>query len=135
MNLFRQLFSRQMESLGTPSEPGIALVLRREVPAAQAEAVVTLARQSGLDHARPTPRCVGYRRVSDLGVVRQLYFLVFDLPGYQGFREQVAPIAGPGFEAGGLSSVMLMAAQPGFAGWQPIVVNAERDCVAPVTVR
>ena len=32
MNLFRQLFSRQMESLATPSVPGIALALRRELP-------------------------------------------------------------------------------------------------------
>ncbi len=136
MNLFRQLFSRQMESLSTPIEAGIPLVLRREVPADfKAEAVVRLARQAGFEQARLAPRCVGYRRISNLGVVRQLYFLAFDLPGYQRFRAQVAPIAGPGFEPDGLSPVLLMAAQPDFTGWQPIVVDAARDCVAGVTVR
>ena len=32
MNLFRQLFSRQMESMGTPSMPGIPLARRQELP-------------------------------------------------------------------------------------------------------
>ena len=55
MNLFRQLFSRQMESLGTPSQPGIPFVLRREIPSEiTADAVLALAREAGLDRAVPS---------------------------------------------------------------------------------
>jgi len=135
MNLFRQLFSRQMESLGTPSQPGIPLVLRREIPSEiSAEALLALARDAGLDHAVPAPKCVGYRRVSDPGITRQLYFMWFDVPGFDRFRQALAPQAGPGFAPAGLSPVLMMAAQPSFTGWLPVVVDQDRDCIAVVTV-
>jgi hypothetical protein len=136
LNLFRQLFRRQMESLGTPTAPGIVLVRRGELPAGVAAAdVLALARESGLDRATLTPRCVGYRRVSATGVTRQLYFVWFDLPEYDQFRRRLAAIAIPEFQPNGLSPVMLMAAEPGFDGWQPVVVDEAADCVAAITVR
>lgn len=135
MNLFRQLFARQMESLGAPSQPGIALALRRELPGdVTAEDVLLLARDAGLDRSSVAPRCVGYRRVSDRGIVRQLYFLWFDVTGFDAFRQALAARAGPDFNPRGLSPVMLMAAQPDFLRWQPIVVDEGRDCVAPVSL-
>lgn len=135
MNLFRQLFSRQMESLGTPSQPGIPLVLRREIPSElTADSIVAMARDAGLDRVTPAPKCVGYRRISDPGITRQLYFMWFDVPGFDRFRQVLASRAGPGFSAGGLSPVLLMAAQPNFDGWMPVVVDQDRDCIAPVTV-
>jgi hypothetical protein len=135
MNLFRQLFSRQMESLGTPSEPGIALALRREIPGEiTADAVLALARDAGIEQGVPAPACVGYRRVSDPGITRQLYFMWFDLPGFDRFRQALAARAGPGFAAAGLSPVMIMAGQPNLTGWQPIVVDRGRDCIAPVKI-
>ena len=135
MNLFRQLFSRQMESLGTPSQPGIPLVLRREIPSeTSADAVLALARDAGLDRATPAPKCVGYRRVSDPGITRQLYFMWFDVPGFDRFRQALAPLAGAGFAPAGLSPVMIMAGEPKLTGWQPIVVDQGRDCVAPVKI-
>ena len=135
MNLFRQLFSRQMESLGTPSQPGIALALRREIPSElSADEVLALARDAGLDQATPAPKCVGYRRVSDPGITRQLYFMWFDVAGFDRFRQALASRVGPGFTAGGLSPVLMMAAEPGFTGWMPVVVDPNRDCIAPVTV-
>ena len=135
MNLFRQLFSRQMESLGTPSQPGIPLVLRREIPSElSADSILAMARDAGLDHATPAPKCVGYRRISDPGITRQLYFMWFDVPGFDRFRQALASRVGPGLSAAGLSPVLMMAAQPGFTGWMPVVVDQDRDCIAPVTV-
>lgn len=135
MNLFRQLFSRQMESLGTPNQPGIPLVLRREMPAEiTADTVLALARDAGLEQAVPAPKCVGYRRVSDPGITRQLYFMWFDLPAFGRFRQALASRVGPGFTPGGLSPVMIMAAQPNLTGWQPVVVDQNRDCIAPVQI-
>ena len=136
MNLFRQLFSRQMESLGTPSQPGIALVLRREIPDdITADAVLAIAREAGLDRAVPAPKCLGYRRVSDPGITRQLYFMWFDVPGFDRFRQALASRIGAGFSAGALSPVLRMAAQPDFAGWMPVVVDQHRDCIAAVTIK
>lgn len=135
MTLFRMLFSRQMESLGTPSQPGIALVLRREIPIEiTADAVVALARDAGLEQGGPAPKCVGYRRISDPGITRQLYFMWFDLPGFDRFRQALAARAGPGFATGALSPVMIMAGEPNLTGWQPIVVDQGRDCIAPVKI-
>jgi hypothetical protein len=136
MNLFRQLFRRQMESLSTPMEPGIALVLRQEVPATVTPMqLMALAREAGVDRARPTPRCVGYRRVSATGVTRQLYFVWFPFPEYDEFRRRIAPLVAAAYRPDALSPVMLTAAEPDVSGWHPVVVDEARDCVAPVTVR
>lgn len=135
MNLFRELFSRQMESLGTPSQPGIALVLRREIPPdVTADAVLALAREAGLEQATLAPKCVGYRRISDPGITRQLYFMWFDVPGFDRFRQALAPRAGPEFNPTGLSAVMMIAGEPNFSSWQPVVIDQGRDCIAPVSV-
>jgi hypothetical protein len=132
MNLFRQLFSRQMESLSLPTAPGIPLVLRRELPGSvTAGAVLALAQSAGLQRATIAPKCVGYQRVSALGVTRQLYYVAFDVPGFDAVRQSLAQLAG--FDSVALTPVMMMAAEPNFVGWLPIV-NAERDCVAPVVV-
>lgn len=135
MNMFRQLFSRQMESMSLPSTPGIPLVLRQELPTTiTADQVLGLARSAGLERATLTPKCVGYRRVSATGVTRQLYFMVFAVTGFDAFRKAVTQQAGPDFDPVALSPVMMMAAAPDFAGWMPIGADAEQDCVAPVAV-
>ena len=135
MNLFRQLFSRQMESMGTPSMPGIPLALRQELPpTVTPDQVLTLAQSAGLDRSTITPACVGYRRVSAMGATRQLYYLVFSVSGFDAFRAALAKQAGPDFKPDGLSPVLMMAAQPDFTGWMPIGADAQRDCVAPITV-
>ncbi|MGE0864012.1 MAG: hypothetical protein AB7P34_08925 [Vicinamibacterales bacterium] len=135
MNLFRQLFSRQMESMGTPSMPGIPLALRIELPATVTpEQVLELARSMGLEQAPITPTCVGYRRVSAMGATRQLYYVLFAVAGFDAFRAALAQQAGPDFKPDALSPVLMMAAQPDFTGWMPIGADAARDCVAPVEV-
>lgn len=135
-SLFRQLFSRQMESLAAPTTAGIALVLQREMaPGVAVDELMALAQQAVVERARPVPRCVGYRRVSARGVTRQLYFVWFSLPEFNQFRRLVVPRADLSYRPDALSPVMLMAAEPDFAGWHPVVVDEARDCVAPVTVR
>jgi len=135
MNLFRQLFSRQMESMGTPSMPGIPLALRQELPSTMtAEQVLSLAQSAGLDKGAITPSCVGYRRVSAMGATKQLYYLLFTVQGFEAFRATLAQQAGSGLKPDALSPVLMMAAQPDFTGWMPIGADAGRDCIAPVTV-
>jgi hypothetical protein len=135
MNLFRQLFSRQMESMGTPSQPGIPLALRQELPASVTPAqVLELARAAGLEKAALTPDCVGYKRVSAMGATRQLYYLRFSVAGFEGFRSALGAQAGPDFKPAALSPILMMAAQPDFSGWMPIGPDAKGDCIAPVNV-
>jgi len=135
MNLFRQLFSRQMESMGTPSMPGIPLALRQELPPTMTpQQVLTMAQEAGLDRSTITPTCVGYRRVSAMGTTRQLYYLLFAVSGFDGFRTALAQQAGPGLQPDALAPVLMMAAQPDFTGWMPIGADAARDCIAPVNV-
>lgn len=135
MNLFRQLFSRQMESMGTPSMPGIPLALRQELPpTVTPEQVLALAQSAGLDRAAIAPTCVGYRRVSAMGATKQLYYLLFTVAGFEGFRSALGAQAGPDFKPAALSPILMMAAQPDFTGWMPIGAEAQRECIAPVTV-
>jgi hypothetical protein len=68
--LFRQIFSRAMESLNTPAAPAIPLVLkgefdRRLADAMTPEALMTAARNAGLETAELVPRCLVHRRVSE----------------------------------------------------------------------
>jgi len=135
LNLFRQLFSRQMESMGTPSAPGIPLVLRQELPSTvTAQQVLALAQAAGLERAAIAPSCVGYRRVSAMGATRQLYYVLFTVPGFEAFRARLAQQAGDGLKPDALSPVLMMASQPDFTGWMPIGADAGRDCIAPVMV-
>lgn len=135
LNLSRQLFRRQMESLSTPMAPGLALALTTELaPTTTTEQLLALARESGLDRATLTPRCVGYRRISGTGVTRQLYFVWFSFAEYDAFRERLKPLAREGYSPAALSPVLLSAGEPSVAGWHPVVVDEARDCVAPVNV-
>lgn len=138
MRLFRQVFSRAGESLSTPLQPGLALVLADELRGAPAGGVdlVALAREAGLDRATVSLACMGYRRDSQpAGGTRQVYFISFDMPEFARFRRLLADrLAGAGhtgFQPDALSPVMLLAGQPDVMGWMPMVVNAEADCMAP----
>lgn len=140
MRLFRQVFSRAGESLSTPTRPGIALALSAELGGAPVtpDELADLARQAGIGRGALRPRCMGFRRESRQGSVRQLYFVVFDMPEFATFRQAVAArvaVAGAAsFDASGLSPVMPLAAQPDFARWMPIVVDLDRDCIAPIEI-
>jgi hypothetical protein len=143
--LARELFARLGESLHYPP-PAIPVVLRSEFQRAIAgvlapEALLDAAREAGLESATFQPHCMARRRISAPGALRGVYFLVFNLPQFTQFREQVAQrlrAAGGDaslFEPAALSPVLIAAALDGsFSGWLPLRADPEVDCFAPVVV-
>jgi hypothetical protein len=143
--LSRELFARLGESLHYPSA-AIPVVLRSEFQRAIAgtlmpDALLSAARDAGLESAAFLPRCMAHRRVSTPGLVRGLYFLVFDLPVFTQFREQVAQrLRDAGrdpslFDPAALSPILIAAALDGnFDSWLPLRADPDVDCFAPVVV-
>lgn len=139
--LFRQLFTRHAESFSGPTVPFVPLLLQDEFDRSfadrtDANELLELARKSGIEARAFTARCMAYRRDSAPGVIRQLYFVVFDAPAFTRYREQLAAIAGPDsvFDPAALSPVMFVAASDAnFHQWLPVRV-VESDCVAPISV-
>ena len=141
--LSRELFSRMGESLHYP-HAAMPVVLRDEFDRAIAgkltpDALLALARQAGLETAAIKPTCMARRRDSAPGVLRGIYFLVFDVPQFGRFREQIAERVGAGgasplFEPGALSPVVVAANLDGdTARWLPLRAS-ETDCFAPVVI-
>src|SRR5215203_1027103 len=141
--LSRELFARMGESLHYPPA-AMPVVLRGEFDSAIAgtttpDALLDLAQQAGLENATIQPQCMARRRDSAPGVVRGIYFLVFDVPQFGQFREQVAARIGGGganslFDPAALSPVVVAASLDGdTARWLPLRVT-ESDCFAPVVI-
>lgn len=132
--LFRQVFSRAMESLNAPVAPAVPVVLRGEFDRVVGdrltqEALLAAARAAELETAAITPRCLVHRRVSEPGVTRQVFFVLFDAPSVSQFRQQL------GLDPAALSPVLFIAgAGTEFNSWLPQRVNAEADCLAPVEI-
>lgn len=143
--LSRELFARLGESLHYPPA-AMPVVLRSEFQHAMAgalmpEDLLDAARAAGLESAVFQPRCMARRRVSAPGVVRGVYFLVFELPVFTQFREQIAArlrAAGRDpslFDPTALSPVLIAADLDGsFSRWLPLRADPEVDCFAPVVV-
>jgi len=140
--LFKQIFARAGESMSAPAVGAIPLVLTSEFDPTMAaqvtpEALLQMARSAGLDQARPEPVCVALSRISEPGVTRQAYFVLFALPAFDEFRRQVAARLGTasGFNASAQSPVALVAAtDDAFERWLPLRANAA-DCTAPIAVQ
>jgi hypothetical protein len=144
-SLARDLFARMGETLHYPP-PAIPLVLRSEFDRAivgvlAPEALVAAAREAGFESAILSPRCMARRRVSAPGVLRGIYFLVFDLPQFTQFRAQTArrlrEAGGDAslFDPAALSPVLIAADLDGsFRGWLPLRADPEVDCFAPILV-
>lgn len=144
--LFHQVFVRSMESLNASDSAAIPLVLQGEFDRAFAgrttpDALAAAARSAGLDSAAMEPRCLAYRRVSAPGVIRQLYFVLFDAPAFGRFREQIGAMLDGGaasradFDPAALSPVLFIAASdPAFSRWLPLRAEPGADCVAPIAV-
>lgn len=132
--LFRQIFSRAMESLNSPGDPVIPLVLRGEFDRAVGDrltqdALLAAARSSGLEGAMPSPRCIVHRRISEPGGVRQAFLVLFDSPAIIEFRRQI------GLDPGELSPVMFVAgAGADFNSWLPQRIDPDADCLAPIEI-
>jgi hypothetical protein len=143
--LSRALFARMGESLHYPP-PAMPIVLRSEFTRAIAgvltpEALLDAAREAGLEAGTFQPRCMARQRISGPGVVRGVYFVLFDLPPFAGFRAQIAQrlrAAGrdaSSFDPTALSPLLIAADLDGsFSSWLPLRANPEADCFAPVVV-
>lgn len=143
--LSRALFARIGESLHYPSG-AMPVVLRSEFDRSMAgtvtpAALLAAARDAGLEGAMLQPRCMARRRISEPGRVQAVYFLLFDVPQFTRFRDQVAQqIRAAGrdaslFDPAALSPVVIAADQQGsFSGWLPLRADPETDCFAPILV-
>ena len=144
--LSRELFARLGESLHYPPA-AMPIVLRSEFQRAMAgalmpEELLNAARDAGLESAVFQPRCMAQRRVSGQGFVHGVYFLLFDLPLFTQFREQIAQrlrAAGRDpspFDPAALSPVLIAADLDGsFSRWLPLRADPEADCFAPAVVQ
>ena len=143
----RQIFTRGGQSVHYPNPPAIPLVLQAEFDRALAgtlmpDAVENLARAAGLESAEFEPRCMGYRRISEPGATRGVYFVVFDAPAFGQFRQQIADElrrAGADaslFDPTALSPALIVAAlDEDFRRWMPLRADPDIDCLAPTEVR
>lgn len=144
--LFNQVFERSGESLSGPVPAAIPLVLRSEIdertaPALTPQALLALARDAGLEAATFEPRCMAHRRISAPGIIRQLYYVLFNLPAFDTFRRQVAQrlreagVSTPFDPAAQSPALFVAASDAAFSRWLPLKADAEKECFAPVTVR
>jgi hypothetical protein len=144
--LFNQLFQRSGESLRGPSPAAMPVVLESEFAGAgpgapAASALLALAREIGLESSPIEPRCMAYRRLSEPGLTRQVYFLRFIAPAFDEFRRQLARRlsasgSATGFDAASLTPVVIIAASDAaFGTWLPLQPGPADDCLAPIVVR
>ncbi len=145
-DLFRQVFLRAGESLHGPNPAALPLVLEGELDGAApgtltSDALLALARDSGLETTPFEPRCMAYRRVSEPGLTRQLYFVRFASPAFDEFRRQLAQRISAGgsataFDPAALSPVLIIgASDAAFSTWLPLRPLPVDDCLAPIAVR
>lgn len=132
--LFKQIFSRAMESLNSPTAPSIPVVLRGEYDRVvgdqlSQQAMLETARTGGLEARAPSPRCLVHRRISEPGGVRQAFLVYFDAPAIAEFRRHM------GLDIDILSPIMFVAgAGADFNSWLPQRIDADADCLAPVEI-
>ena len=145
--LGRQIFARGGESVHYPNPASLPLLLRDEfdrilVGVLTPDMVLNLARAAGLESATFEPVCMARRRISEPGSTRGVYFVLFDAPAFDTFRQQVAETlrrAGGNvsqFDPEALSPVLIVAGLEGnFSRWMPLRANPDADCLAPIEVQ
>lgn len=144
-DLFQQLFQRTGESLVAPAHPSVPLVLRGEYADSlqgvlSVEDILNKARDLGLETARFEPICMGRRRESAPGRSDALFFVLFEAPVFDEFRDELTPLfpehagAFP-YEPKALSPILTIAATDRrFERWWPMAAKTELDCRAPLRV-
>jgi hypothetical protein len=142
--LFNEVFARSGESLSGPVPAAMPLILQSELDARTAdalspEALLALARAAGFESAPLEPRCMAHRRVSAPGVVRQVYFVLFDVPAFDEFRRQVSQrlrdAGASSFDPAAQSPALIVAASDAaFSRWLPLRADADKECFAPIVL-
>ena len=145
--LGRQIFARGGESVRYPNPASLPLLLRDEFDHALAgrltpDMVMNIARVAGLESATFEPVCMAYRRISEPGSTRAIYFVLFDVPAFDEFRQQVGEVlrrASGGasrFVPTALSPVLIVAGtDENFGRWLPLRADPDADCLAPIEVQ
>ena len=141
-SLGRDIFARGGESVNYPTPAFVPLLLQSEFDRAFAgavapETILNLAGEAGFESMEWQPRCMGYRRRSEPGLTRGLYFLLFEATTFDRFRQQLAGLlegsARTLFDPAALSPVLIVAGLDGdFGRWMPLRADPEVDCLAPV---
>lgn len=144
--LGREIFRRGGESVNYPSRPLVPLLQHHEYDRAFAGAIApdeiaALARDAGFGSQEWTPRCMGYRRASEPGAPRAVYFVMMDEGPFERFRQQLAErlrLAGRDsslFDPAAFSPVLMVAARdPDFGRWMPLRADPAADCLAPFEI-
>src|SRR6185503_1942539 len=115
--LFSQVFSRAMESLRSPAESAMPLLLKGEFDRAldgyaTPDMIAAAARAAGLESVELRPRCLIHKYISQPGEIRQLFVVLFDAPEFTRFREQIAGMvrddatSRAGYDPGALSPAL-----------------------------
>ena len=141
--LFDQVFKRTMESMTSPGEDILPVVLRSEFQSGlravlAPDEMLQTARDAGLEEARLEPVCMGVKREPFAGRTRQIYFVLFEAPAVAEFRQLLGRVAaergGQGtFEATPFDLVLPVGgSDPRFASWFPMAVDRATDCKAPL---
>ncbi len=143
--LFSQVFSRTGESLSGPVPAQIPLVLQNEFTPSgtgtlTVDALLASARAAGLESPSYEPRCLAHRRISEPGILRQVYFVRFEWPAFAVFRQQIAQqmraAGGAGIDPAALSPILIVAAtDAAFGRWLPLRPEVGDDCLAPMAVK
>ena len=140
-DLFQQVFLRTMESLMTPTQAVMPIVLQDEYVSSLREVfspmeILEFARMAGLNDAHLVPICMAVKRERFGGRTRQLHYVVFDSPEFTHFRSKLAGLYSDG---GGVSSfdpakldlvLQIASSDSNFAGWWPLSVDRTVDCLA-----
>lgn len=104
-------------------------------------ALLDAARKAGLDTTPLEPQRLALRRVSEPGITRQLYFVLFDVPAFGRFRAEIEALSHAGasaspFDAAALSPIVMIAGSgQALSRWLPLRADPKTDCVAPIAVR
>ena len=142
--LGRQVFARAGVSVHYPSPASVPLLLRSEWDRALAgtltpDAVMEVASAARIETSIFERRCMGHRRISEPGATREVYFVLFDAPAFDQFRQQIASelrrAGGDAslFDPAALSPVLIVASTADdFSRWMPLRADPGVDCLAPI---
>jgi hypothetical protein len=144
-SLGNEIFARGGETVSYPNPPLVPLLLRSEFDRAFAgtppEEIIRLAQGIAWDSTAWTPRCMGYRRLSEPRGPRAVYFVLLEAAPFDRFRQQLAERVrsvgreASAFEPQALSPVLIVAAlDADFGRWMPLRADPDADCYAPVSL-
>src|SRR5262245_4683193 len=95
--LFRQLNERSALPVVAPPRPLVPLVMQREYEDSlqgvfSVDDIMNVARAAGFESSRFEPICAGRHRDMHDGPADEYFYVLFDAPAFDAFRQQLAPL-------------------------------------------